>query len=92
MKIDNQKNIYRIWLRKLIVTIAFTMSIIAIVFLNILNDPDAPFTKYHLVIVISIVYIIHIGNNWSAQGCKTCSLLIDLSISDNEMGSGSQGG
>jgi hypothetical protein len=58
MKIDNQRNIYRIWLRKLIITIIFVMSIIAIVFLNILNKPDSTITKYHLVIAIAIVYII----------------------------------
>ena len=58
MKIDNQRNIYRIWLRKLTITILFVMSIIAIVFLNILNEPDSPITKYHLVIAIAVVYII----------------------------------
>ena len=58
MKIDNQRNIYRIWIRKLITTILFVMSIIAIVFLNILNEPDSTLTKYHLVIAIAIVYII----------------------------------
>ncbi len=58
MKIDNQRNIYRIWLRKLIITIIFTMSIIALVFLNILNKPDSVITKYHVVIAIAAVYIV----------------------------------
>lgn len=58
MKIDNQKNIYRIWLRKLVSTIVFTIAILAIVFLDILDQPDAAFTKYHLVIAISVVFIV----------------------------------
>ena len=58
MKIDNQRNIYRIWLRKLIITIIFTLSIIAIVFIDFLNDPDSVITKYHLAIAISAVYIL----------------------------------
>jgi hypothetical protein len=58
MKIDNQKNIYRIWLRKMMFTIFFTAAIVAIVFLNIFDQPDAPITKYHLVIAISLVFIV----------------------------------
>jgi hypothetical protein len=58
MKIDNQRNIYRIWIRKLVFTIVFTIAILAIVFLNIFDQPDAPITKYHLVIAISVVFII----------------------------------
>ena len=58
MKIDNQRNIYRIWLRKLIVTIIFTLSTISIVFVDILNMPDSVITKYHIVIAISLAYII----------------------------------
>jgi hypothetical protein len=58
MKIDNQRNIYRIWLRKLVFTIVFTISILAIVFLNIFDQPEAPITKYHLVIAISLVFIV----------------------------------
>lgn len=58
MKIDNQRNIYRIWLRKLIITIIFTLSIPSVIFLNILNAPDATITKYHVIIAISVIYII----------------------------------
>lgn len=58
MKIDNQRNIYRIWLRKLVFTIVFTIAILAIVFLNIFDQQDAPITKYHLVIAISLVFIV----------------------------------
>ena len=58
MKIDNQKNIYRIWLRKMIVTIIFTGAIIAILFIDIFKQPDSFITKYHLIIAISLVFII----------------------------------
>jgi len=58
MKIDNQRNIYKIWLRKMVFTITFTAAIVAIVFLNIFDQPDSPITKYHLVIAISAVFIV----------------------------------
>ncbi|MEX0987927.1 MAG: hypothetical protein WD052_10655 [Bacteroidales bacterium] len=58
MKIDNQRNIYRIWLRKLVFTIIFTASIVAVIFLNIFEQPDSPITKYHLIIAISAVFIV----------------------------------
>ncbi len=58
MKIDNQRNIYRIWLRKLTITIIFTLTVLPTFFLDILDGPDAVFTKYHLIIIISLAYII----------------------------------
>ena len=58
MKIDNQRNIYRIWLRKMIVTILFALSIIAFAFLDWFNASEAVISKYHIVIAISIVYIV----------------------------------
>ncbi len=58
MIIDNQKNIYRIWLGKLVLTLVFTISVIAILFLNILNDPEAVITKYHLIAAIAVVFLI----------------------------------
>ena len=58
MKIDNQKNIYRIWLRKMAFTIVFTASIITVMFLKIFDHPESPITKYHVIIAISIVFII----------------------------------
>ena len=57
MKIDNQKNIYRIWLRRMVSTIIFTAAIVIIIFVKMLEGPEAPFTKYHLVIAISIVFL-----------------------------------
>ncbi len=58
MKIDNQRAIYRIWLRKMVFTIFFTSTIIIILFLNIFDKVDSPITKYHLIIAISAVFIV----------------------------------
>jgi hypothetical protein len=58
MKIDNQRNIYRIWLRKMVFTIVFTASIVAVMFLNIFDQPESPITKYHLVIAIAVIFIV----------------------------------
>ena len=58
MKIDNQRNIYRIWLRKMAFTIAFTASIITVMFLKVFDHPESPITKYHVIIAISAVFII----------------------------------
>lgn len=58
MRIDNQKNIYAIWLRKMIFTIVFTASIVGVLFLKIFDRPDAMFSKYHLIMAIAVVFII----------------------------------
>lgn len=58
MKIDNQKTVYRIWLRKLIFTIAFTASVVIVLFLDVFDQPDSIITKYHLIIAIAVVFII----------------------------------
>ena len=58
MKIDNQKNIYRIWLRKMAFTIVFTASIIGVMFLKAFDHPESPISKYHVIIAISAVFII----------------------------------
>ena len=58
MIIDNKKTIYGIWLRKMIVTIIFTLSIIGVLFFTSIPD-DAAFGRYHIVITISAVFIIY---------------------------------
>lgn len=58
MKIDNQKNIYKIWLRKMIFTILFTGSIVLVMFLKFFDQPESPVTKYHVIIAIAAVFII----------------------------------
>jgi hypothetical protein len=58
MKIDNQKNTYRIWLSRMVMTIVFTISILVILFIPWIGQPDAAFTKYHAIILIALVYIL----------------------------------
>ena len=47
MKIDNQRNTYRIWLSRLVMTIVFTIAIIVILFLPWFDKEEATITKYH---------------------------------------------
>jgi hypothetical protein len=58
MKIDNQRNTYRIWLSRLVTTIVFALLILALVFIPWFDNPEASITKYHLVIFISLVYLV----------------------------------
>jgi len=58
MIIDNKRNIYRIWLRKLVFTIIFTASIVAVIFLKAFDQPGSPITKYHLIIAIALIFIV----------------------------------
>jgi len=58
MKIDNQKNTYRIWLSRLVMTIVFALIILVLMFVSWFDDLDSGITKYHLIIVISGVYVL----------------------------------
>ena len=58
MKIDNQRNTYRIWLSRLVMTIVFTLVIIVIIFLPWFEDPDSRLSKYHFVILFALIYIV----------------------------------
>jgi len=57
MNIDNQKNTYRLWLSRLVMTIVFTLSIIVIIFLPWPQDKEFWLSKYYLVILVSLIYI-----------------------------------
>ncbi|TFH22776.1 MAG: hypothetical protein E4H10_13175 [Bacteroidia bacterium] len=61
MKIDNQGNTYRIWLSRLVMTMVFALIILLLVFVSWFDNPDLPITKYHIVILISVVYL---AINW----------------------------
>lgn len=61
MKIDNQKNTYRIWLSRLVMTIVFALIILVLVFVSWFDDLESGITKYHLMILISVVYV---AINW----------------------------
>lgn len=58
MTIDNKKNVYRIWLSKLISTLIFTVIIIVIMFLDHFDSTTSVLSKYHIVIGISVIFII----------------------------------
>ena len=58
MKIDNQKNTYLIWLSRLVMTIVFALIILLLVFVSWFDNPDLPLTKYHIVIIISGIYLL----------------------------------
>jgi hypothetical protein len=58
MKIDNQRNAYRIWLSRLVMTIVFTTAIIVILFIPWFEKSTPPFSKYHAILFIALVYIL----------------------------------
>ncbi|MBE9518487.1 MAG: hypothetical protein IMY68_07945 [Bacteroidetes bacterium] len=58
MKLDNQKNTYRIWLSRLVMTVVFSLIILAIVFLPWFDETEFWLSKYHVAIFISAIYII----------------------------------
>jgi len=58
MKVDNQRNTYQIWLSRLVMTIVFTIAILAILFLPWFDQDGAAFTQYHAIILVSVIYIV----------------------------------
>ena len=63
MKVDNKRNTYRIWLSRLVITIVFTLAILLILFVPWFENPDSGISKYHVIILISGVYIVIILYN-----------------------------
>ncbi|MFO7934750.1 MAG: hypothetical protein R6U78_11790 [Bacteroidales bacterium] len=58
MKVDNQRNTYRIWLSRLIMAIVFTLAIIVIIFLPWFESRHLGINKYHVIIAIALIYIV----------------------------------
>ncbi len=58
MKVDNQKNTYRIWIRRLIMTIVFTLAIIVLIFLPWFDDPELGLSKFHAMIFVAAIYVL----------------------------------
>lgn len=58
MKYDNKQNTYRIWLRRLLMAIIFTLLIITILLTDWFDNPEGNLSKYHLIIAIAGVYLI----------------------------------
>jgi len=61
MKLDNKRNTYRIWLSRLVMTVLFTLVILLIIFLPWFDDSEIWLSKYHVIILISAIYI---AVNW----------------------------
>jgi hypothetical protein len=58
MKIDNQRNTYRIWVRRLGMAISFTMVIILLIFVPWFEDPELWLTEYHLIVLVAVIYVL----------------------------------
>ena len=58
MKVDNQRNTYRIWIRRLVTAILFTMSILVLIFLPWFEESEFFLAKYHVIILIAAVYVV----------------------------------
>jgi hypothetical protein len=58
MKIDNQKNTYRIWIRRLVMAVVFTLLIILMIFIPWFEDRDFWLTEYHVIILIAVIYVV----------------------------------
>jgi hypothetical protein len=61
MKVDNQKNTYRIWLSRLVMTVVFALIILILVFIPWFDNPESAIGKYHLIILVSVIYV---AINW----------------------------
>lgn len=57
MTIDNQRNTYRIWLRRLVQAIIFTLLIIVMIFIPWFDEEKVNISKYWVVILIALVYV-----------------------------------
>lgn len=58
MELDNQRNTYRVWLSRLVMSVVFALIILAIVFLPWFDETEFWLTKYHVAIFISAIYIL----------------------------------
>ena len=57
MKIDNQKNTYKIWISRLVTAIVFTLLIVIMIFIPWVSDPDFWLTEYHVIILLALIYL-----------------------------------
>jgi hypothetical protein len=58
MQIDNQRNIYKIWIRRMVMAIVFTLLILILIFIPWFEDQDFWLSKYHLIILVAVVYLL----------------------------------
>ena len=58
MKIDNQKNTYRIWIRRLVMAIAFTLAIVVLILIPWFESRELWLSEYHVIIFIAVIYVV----------------------------------
>ena len=58
MKVDNQRNTYRIWISRLVMAILFTLVIIVLIFVSWFEQSGFWLTKYHLMILVGLIYVV----------------------------------
>jgi len=58
MKIDNKRNTYRIWLRRLIMAIIFTLAIIILIFIPWFEKKEFWLSEYHVIIFVALLYVV----------------------------------
>ena len=57
MNFDNQKNTYRIWIRRLVMAIVFTLIILLLLLSSWFENSEGSLTKYHLIAAVALVYV-----------------------------------
>jgi len=57
MRVDNQKNTYKIWLRRLLLAIVFTLAIVTLILIPWFSNPDLWLSEYHVIIFIAVLYV-----------------------------------
>jgi hypothetical protein len=58
MKVDNQRNTYRIWIRRLVKAIVFTLMIIVLIFVPWFEESEFWLTEYHLMVLVGLIYVV----------------------------------
>lgn len=69
MRINNQRYTYRVWLRRLIMAISFTLAIAVLILVPWFSNPELKLTEYHVIIFIAVLYV---GINIFKSGKKPC--------------------
>ncbi len=58
MKLDNQRNMYRIWLNRLVMAIVFTLLILVLILIPWFDHPPFWLNKYFLIILVAVIYVV----------------------------------
>ena len=57
MKVDNQRNTYRIWISRLVRTLVFALVVVLLIFIDWFDNLTTGMTKYHLMIIVAVIYV-----------------------------------